>query len=606
MNVKENPVRIIVLEVLQRNWLVISANIISSLFEAISEGATLGIVFLMINSLSTSSKPQNLSAFFDNSILPRELGELYAELSWMNTIKLLLAFAVASQLLQSLAKYVTTLTVGLLSSSCRMQVIQKIDEQILSMSLSNISKYRVGDLLLHTTDGPLAIKVLVDAVSSIFVSVLLLMTYVYVLFKLSWQLVAASIAVLVIITTVQRFLLPKIDKGGHDVLDKELSLSTALAQDVQSIRLIHTMGINAYCKQNIAFQTEALLKSLNRQIARTAFISPFAQVLPILLLCTVLLLFIGFDPSSLQSSTLIASLSTFILALQRLNSRVVSIASSSNYLAGTSAQLKRLGDFLRTSDKELIRTGGISAKLDHVAISMQSVSLKYENTTRNALSNINLDIPSGSKIALVGSSGAGKSSIVDLIVGLYKPSSGEILINGQPNRVYDIQSWQTQIGVVSQDTVIMNASIKENIAMGVNYSQDDLNEAIKLASCEAFINTLPHGLHTIVGERGYTLSGGQRQRIALARAFIKKPPLLILDEATSSLDIHTENIIQKAVDQINCTVIMVAHRLSTVSECDMIVVLENGAIVEMGAVQSLLSSNTIFKGFWDKQMHANQ
>jgi ATP-binding cassette subfamily B protein/subfamily B ATP-binding cassette protein MsbA len=295
---------------------------------------------------------------------------------------------------------------------------------------------------------------------------------------------------------------------------------------------------------------------------------------------------------------------TFVLALQRLNGTFGSIASSLGSLNANVAPLDLLNKLLEPSDKEFRSRGGIPFHKLHQGIALRNVNLQYAPELPPALSGINLDLPRGSTVALVGSSGAGKSSIADLLCGLYNASQGEILIDNTPLKDLDLISWQQRLGVVSQDTFLFNASIADNISFGSpNASREQMLDAAQKAQAAGFISDLPGGFDTLIGERGYRLSGGQRQRLSLARAILRDPELLILDEATSALDTQSERLVQQAIDQFERqhTVLVIAHRLSTIIKADLICVLDKGHIVERGNHEQLLNQQGIYAGLWKQQ-----
>lgn len=224
------------------------------------------------------------------------------------------------------------------------------------------------------------------------------------------------------------------------------------------------------------------------------------------------------------------------------------------------------------------------------------VSFAYPNHN-SILTNINMRVTQGQMTAIVGESGAGKSSLVDLFMGFYPPSSGKIVFDGIPLQDFDINSYRQRVGYVPQDSVLFNTTIRENLLWALETAnEDEIFDACRQANAEEFISKLPQGYNTIVGERGVRLSGGQVQRIALARAVLRKPQLLILDEATSALDTYSERLIQQAIENIakETTVIVVAHRLSTIVNADYIYVLKDGHVVEEGAYQELMRNNGKF------------
>jgi ATP-binding cassette subfamily B protein/subfamily B ATP-binding cassette protein MsbA len=266
--------------------------------------------------------------------------------------------------------------------------------------------------------------------------------------------------------------------------------------------------------------------------------------------------------------------------------------------------LKRLNNILREEDKEFVSNTGLPFHTFNHEIHFNDVGLRYPKSTREVIQGVSFTIPRGKTVALVGSSGAGKSSLLDLLLRLYEPVQGEILVDGVPLQKIDINEWRSKIGVVTQDIFIFNDTIEANILFGsLEASKEEVIDAAKAAGAHQFIQNLPEGYHTAVGERGYRLSGGERQRIALARALIRKPCLLILDEATSSLDTHSEKIIQETLHHLKhrVSMLIVAHRLSTIVHADQIYVVEKGKIIESGVHQELVKMQGRYAYLWRLQ-----
>ena len=205
--------------------------------------------------------------------------------------------------------------------------------------------------------------------------------------------------------------------------------------------------------------------------------------------------------------------------------------------------------------------------------------------------------------AIVGRSGAGKSTLIHLLTRLYSPSSGQILIDGVDLESYHIQSWREKLGVVSQSTIIFNDSAYQNICFGSERSEEEVLEVCKIAGCEPFIKQLPRGLKTDLGEQGYRLSGGEAQRISIARALIRRPEILIFDEATSNLDSQNEHLIHETLQTLkeNTTLIVIAHRLSTIREADHIILLDHGKLAEEGTHEELLAKQLHYAELWSHQ-----
>jgi subfamily B ATP-binding cassette protein MsbA len=240
------------------------------------------------------------------------------------------------------------------------------------------------------------------------------------------------------------------------------------------------------------------------------------------------------------------------------------------------------------------------------AIRFENVHFEYE-AGRPVLENVDVVVPTGSVIALVGPSGAGKSTLADLVARFYDPTSGRITIDDVDLREFRIQSLRAGLGVVSQDTILFHDTVRNNIAYGLaNITDADVERSARAANAHEFIEHLPDGYQTVLGERATRLSGGQRQRIAIARAILRDPPILILDEATSALDSESERLVQDAMEQLlrGRTVFVIAHRLSTVRHADQILVMQNGRIVQAGRHDELLSQGGLYRHLYRLQFAA--
>jgi subfamily B ATP-binding cassette protein MsbA len=296
---------------------------------------------------------------------------------------------------------------------------------------------------------------------------------------------------------------------------------------------------------------------------------------------------------------------TFVVLLYRLQPRVKGLDADRVTLESYSASVEEVRSLLDESDKPYLRSGARVPASIGQRITFENVTLHYDSGKSAALEQVTFSINIGETTAFVGPSGAGKSSLINLICRFYDPSSGRLLIDGVPLPELDLAWWRNQIAMVSQEVYLFNASVAENITYGkLNATREELVEAARKAHAMEFIEELPEGFETILGDRGIRLSGGQRQRVALARAFIRDPQILILDEATNSLDLISEGVVQDALKEFgrNRTVLIIAHRISTIEHADKIIVLEAGRVVESGAVTQLLAAGGLFSRFYALQL----
>ncbi|OGW37306.1 MAG: hypothetical protein A2Y97_09045 [Nitrospirae bacterium RBG_13_39_12] len=294
---------------------------------------------------------------------------------------------------------------------------------------------------------------------------------------------------------------------------------------------------------------------------------------------------------------------SIIAAIYLIFAPVKKLGDSYNFLQEIKSALERIENILLIK-KEV--TGTIELKEFKEGIRYEHVSFAYNDS--HVLKDVNLEIKAGEVIAVVGPSGAGKTTFCDLIPRFYDPTAGSIKIDNRDIRDFDLKSLRNLIGIVNQDIILFNDTIFENIAFGNDRaSLDDIKIAAEMAYANEFIEKLPDGYNTIIGERGLTLSGGQRQRLAIARAILKNPPILILDEATSSLDTISESIVQKAIERLmkNRTTIVIAHRLSTIRNADRMVILHDGKIQDIGTHDELILKSPIYSDLCSNLMRSD-
>ena len=472
------------------------------------------------------------------------------------------------------------------------------------LSIGYFKKEKVGNLISRFTNDVNRIQ---DSISATFSNLikepLTILVFLIIAVSISWQLTLFSLVILPLSMLAILWIGLKVRKQSSVVQKKLADITSVLQETISGVKVVKAFGMEEYENKKFFKETRSFLKAIVRIVKIRNATSPLTEMISILV--GAIIIYYG-GTLVLQNSTLTASLFMgFLLAILQMMRPIKELSTVNTKIQEASAAADRIFEILDTVPDIVDSAGSKTLGSFTQKINFNKVSFKYEDSEDWVLEKINFEVHKGDIIALVGPSGGGKSTLVDLIPRFYDPTSGSIEIDGEDLRNYTIDSLRSKMGIVTQETFLFNTSIRENIAYGLsNYPEEKIIEAAKAANAHEFIIQTPNGYNTIIGERGIKLSGGQRQRLTIARAILKNPDIMIFDEATSALDNESEILVQEAIERMmkNRTTFVIAHRLSTIRNATRIFVLDNGRIVQSGTHQELmLVENGLYKKLYEMQ-----
>lgn len=575
------------------------ASLVAGAVAGLVDNATFGLILLAFGSMGGQPPRSGPSAILHRLVA----GNVQGHRSYLVALMIL---ATTLQVGRSGLLYLARLLGEQLASRAEMSLRQRLSEAVLSYSFGHVSSFKAGDLANRVLVGASQVRVVLSAISGLSLSGILLAAYVVAMFMISPSLTLGAVLVFGAGTLIHRWILDRLRLQSRRVAKAQRQLGERIQQSLASLRLAHSFGVQHELLEKLRRVNEDLVSTIVRRAMITEATGPFTDV--VLVSAMGLLLVLAFSTAAHLDGAFVAPLLTFIVILQRVGVRVrLTVVQVTECVSafGARAEVDELLDPARHTYE---RTGGKEVPPLSQAISLEDVTFRYAETARPALDGVTLTIPAGSTVAFVGASGGGKSTLVDVIVGLFQPTAGVVRVDGLSLGDADLRTWRGQLGVVSQEVMLLPESVADNIRFSkAGASLTEVKETAALANAHSFIEGLPEQYDTLLGDRGYGLSGGQRQRLALARALLRKPRVLILDEATSALDSESERLLQDSLEKIHGeqTVVMVAHRLSTVTRADLIVVVEGGRIVQQGTHQDLLRQGGAYARYWRLQSQAD-
>ncbi|MES2646740.1 MAG: ABC transporter ATP-binding protein [Bacteroidota bacterium] len=576
-----------------------SFNVLSSFFSVISLGLLSPFLLLIfkkedtLKAVSTSDKflsrinPVNHFNDWLHDLMQRPNGDVKA-------LAVICLVVMLSILLKNLFLYLSYYYLNPIRNNVINNLRTKMFRKILELPIGFFSEKRKGDIMSRLTNDLGEVESsTVNVIETTFREPILVIMYLLYLLSLSPQLTLFLIMFLPVAGLIIGRIGKSLKRESRDVQEKLGAILSTIDETISGIRIIKGFTAEPKLIHRFDKENEALFTIKNKANRRRDLASPVSEVMGITAVVCVLwyggrLVLNGsfLDPSGFL---------VYIAIISQLINPLKALTSASYNIKRGSASIDRIESLIdeAVSIKEIANPIQMASFSN--SIELRNVNFQYDD--KIVLHDINLLIEKGKTIALVGSSGSGKSTLADMIPRFHDVSSGEILVDGKNIKHYSLKSLREQMGIVTQESFLFNDSIAGNIALGVpGASLPEIIAAAKVANADNFILNKEDGYNTNVGDRGTKLSGGERQRITIARAVLKNPPILILDEATSSLDTESERLVQDAINKVmqDRTTIVIAHRLSTIRHADEIVVLQHGRIAERGNHDALLAQNGIY------------
>jgi ATP-binding cassette subfamily B protein/subfamily B ATP-binding cassette protein MsbA len=554
-----------------------------NLFAACLEGVSFSCLLLGLSALNRESLAHPLI----NRIFP----------NCSNTFLLFLSAAIILQILKSICAYIANLLMIFLTVNLQKETQQCVFERIFNMPFAQASTLKKGELIHLATISPALIPNLFDEYNRLIAGTFMLIASLFLMGKISLPLTCLVIVFFFCTAAIQKYFLSKITQASQQHSNHLTELTKETTQSLDGLRTVHLFQKQTYMLskledilRKISLATQCM-KKLN------ASIPCVNECLGAVLVGITLLIGIFFIEEA-------SYLFTFLTLTYRLATRLQQLVAAKGMIASYSGQVHRLKAFLAHPPYQPAIERKESALQFQESIAFEFVSFTYPHTSTQTIRQMSLEIPKNRIVALIGSSGAGKSTVADLLLRLYEPTEGAIFVDGKRIDETKMDEWRSLFGVVSQDPFLFYDSIEENIRFGKEQAaEEEIWQAAIQAGAEPFIEKLPEKYKTLIGERGYRLSGGEKQRIALARALIRDPKILVLDEATSHLDSESEQFVQETLLALRGqkTLIVIAHRLSTIQLADLIYVIEKGKIIEKGTHDDLIFLGGRYHLFWNLQ-----
>ena len=552
----------------------------------------LSVFFMILVSLSNLVVPWIIKDVIDRVLENKDLGMLY----------IIIVVILATFFIRALTTFGHRYLMGYIGQAVIMDIRNALYHHLQRLSIAYYDRRRTGDIMSNLTNDISALQtaIVTDFITLVQESAIFIGSFGSMIY-LQWKLTVLCLIIVPLVSYVIKFFGKKLHNSGKDVQETLADVTSMLQETIQGVRIVRSFNRGAYEEKRFQKINKLSFTAAVRAIRQQSQMTPFVEFLAAIAVCTII--WYG-GVSVIDGVMSTGELIAFLIYAINLANPTRRVAESVGNIQKSLAAADRVFSILDEQPEIQNRKDAKDIEVKAGRVEARHVSFSYE-AGNPVLTDLNFVAEPGRTIALVGPSGSGKTTIANLLPRFYDVTGGGIYIDGMDIRESTISSLREHIGLVPQDTLLFNTTIKENILYGrLDATDEEVWSAIKAANAEKFICGLPNGIETKVGDRGLVLSGGQRQRIAIARAILKDPAILILDEATSALDTESEKIVQDALEKlmVGRTSFVIAHRLSTVKNADQIFVLNNGHIEESGTHDELMREGGLYYELYTMSM----